>query len=179
MQPEKGNPALYVVREVQLDLTLVAEVLETGDQHTLVSQLFEPIKQGELPVKGIISDAQESIRLAVEQAWPDKPHQTCQFHCLQQAGRPSFKVDRRMKTELKKKLRGRLNRARVAIKALADTDPYRVVLLKYVQHLHFTLLSKGSLPFDFGGLKMVQELATLHASLNRARQKGGITCLTV
>ncbi len=178
MQPEKGNPALYVVREVQLDLTLVAEVLEKGDQYTLVSRLFEPIKQWALPVKGIISDAQESIRLAVGQAWPDKPHQTCQFHCLQEAGRPSFKVDRRMKTELKKKLRGRLNRARATIKALAETDPYRVVLLKYVRHLHFTLLSKGRLPFDFGGLQMVQELASLHASLNRARQKGGMACLT-
>ncbi len=83
-----------------------------------------------------------------------------------------------MKTELKKKLRGRLNRARATIKALAETDPYRVVLLKYVRHLHFTLLSKGRLPFDFGGLQMVQELASLHASLNRARQKGGMACLT-
>ncbi|MBV7326744.1 hypothetical protein KFU94_00500 [Chloroflexi bacterium TSY] len=34
MQPEKGSPALYVVREVQLDITLMAEVLESGTHKT-------------------------------------------------------------------------------------------------------------------------------------------------
>jgi hypothetical protein len=177
MQPEKGNPALYVVREVQLDVTLVAEILETGDHQTLATELLEPIQGWGLAVKGIISDAQESIRMAVTQVWPGKPHQNCQFHCLKEAGRPTFEADRAMKTQLKKQLRGRLNRARQAIQDLPEADPYRPVLLKYVRHLRFTLLIGGLAPFELGGLRMVQQLTTLAASLGRAREKGGIGCL--
>ncbi len=93
MQPEKGSPALYVVREAQLGVTLRAEKLETGDHQTIATELLEPIKVWGLPIKGVISDAQESIRLAVSQVYPDKPHQNCQFHCLKEAGRPSYERD--------------------------------------------------------------------------------------
>ncbi len=82
-----------------------------------------------------------------------------------------------MKTQLKKKMRGRLNRARQAIKNLPEPDPYRPVLLKYVRYLRFTLLIRGLAPFELGGLRMVQQLTTLEASLCRAREKGGIGCL--
>ena len=176
MQPEKGNPALYVVREVQLDITLMAEILETGDHQTIATTLFKPIAAWGLPVKGIVSDAQESIRLAVAQSWPNKPHQNCQFHCLKEAGRPTFETDRALKTKLKKKLRGRINRARQTIKDLPETNPYRSVLLKYVQYLRFTLLVRSLAPFELGGVRMVEHLITLEASLSRSQKKGGIAC---
>ena len=179
MQPEKGNPTLYVVREAQLGVTLKAEILETGDHKTIANQLLKPIKGWGLPVKGIISDAQESIQMAVRLVWPDKPHQNCQFHCLKEAGRPTYEADRAMKTELKKKLRGRLNRARQTIKQLPEQDPYRSVLLKYVRYLRFTLLAKSLPPFELGGLRMVAQLTILEASLYRAKKKGGIGCLIV
>jgi hypothetical protein len=83
-----------------------------------------------------------------------------------------------MRTQIKKKLRGRLNRARRTIKTLLEADPYRPILLKYVRHLRFTLLARGLAPFELGGLRMVQQLTTLEASLCRAREKGGIVCLT-
>lgn len=175
MQPEKGNPALYVVREVQLGVTLRAEILETGDHKTIATELLEPIKGWGLPIKGIISDAQESIQMAVTLVWPDKPHQNCQFHCLKEAGRPTYEADRAMKTDLKKKLRVRLNRVRQTIKQLPELDPYRPVLLKYVRHLRFTLLAWGLPPFELGGLRMVAQLTTLEASLCRARKKGAST----
>jgi hypothetical protein len=174
MQPEKGNPALYVVREVQLDVTLMAEILTTGDHQTIAAELLEPIKGWAVPLKGVISDAQESIRMAVYKVWPDKPHQNCQFHCLKEAGRPTYEADRAMKTQLKKRLRGRLNRVRQTIKKLPEADPYRTILLKYVRHLRFTLLARGLPPFDLGGLRMVQQLTTLEASLGRAKKRGNI-----
>lgn len=90
MQPEKGNPALYVAREVQLDVTLVAEILESGDHKTIQAKLLDPIKGLSLPIRGVVSDAQEPIRLAVEQALPDVPHQNCQYHCLREAVRPTL-----------------------------------------------------------------------------------------
>ncbi len=179
MQPEKGSPALYVVREAQLGVTLRAEKLETGDHQTIATELLEPIKAWGIPIKGLVSDAQESIRLAVAQVYPDKPHQNCQFHCLKEAGRPSYERDRAMKTQLKKLLRGRLNRVRQTIQRLPENNPFRLVFLKYVRLLRFTLLVRGLPPFDLGGLRMVKQLTTLEASLQRARKKGGIVSLTV
>jgi len=174
MQPEKGNHALYMVRETQLDVTLVAEILKSGDHKTIKTELIEPVKQLGIPIRGVVSDAQEPIRMAVEQALPGVPHQNCQHHCLRMAAQPTFLADRAMKTDLKKKLRGRLATARRAIRRLPDDSPYRPVLLKYARYIRFTLLEGGTLPFDLGGLRMFDDLAAIEASLRRAREKGGI-----
>jgi len=52
--------------------------------------------------------------LAVARVYPDKPHQNCQFHCLKEAGRPSYERDRTLKKQLKKRLRGYVRRMRAA-----------------------------------------------------------------
>jgi hypothetical protein len=178
MQPEKGNPALYMVRETQLDVTMAAEILESGDHHTIKVQLIEPIQELGLPIRGVVSDAQEPIRMAVEQALPGVPHQNCQYHGLREAGRPTFLADRAMKTDLKQTLRSRLTTARQAIHRLPADSPYRPVLLKYARYIRFTLLEGGTLPFDLGGLRMFDDLTALEASLHRAQEKGGIDCST-
>ncbi|MBV7330526.1 transposase [Chloroflexi bacterium TSY] len=80
----------------------IAKNAKFGSTETLVSALLEPINEWEIPIKGIISDAQENIQLAVAQVWPNCPHQTCQFHCIKEAGRLTYALDRTMKTQLKK-----------------------------------------------------------------------------
>jgi hypothetical protein len=47
-----------------------------------------------VPVLGAISDAQESIQLAIAELWPTIPHQLCQFHVLREASRPIYEQDR-------------------------------------------------------------------------------------
>ena len=59
-----------------------------------------------MPVAGVISDGQPSIRKAVAQALPGVPHQLCQFHFLREAAHPVFEADRHAKKELKKGGRG-------------------------------------------------------------------------
>ncbi|MGI8748267.1 MAG: transposase, partial [Deinococcus sp.] len=59
-----------------------------------------------IPILGVISDGQRSIRNAVRQALPGVPHQLCQFHFLQEAARPIYEADRHAKVQLKKNLRG-------------------------------------------------------------------------
>src|SRR5213082_1896261 len=68
-----------------------------------VKQLLEPLK---VPVKGIISDGEETIRSAVAFVFPDVPHQLCHFHYLKDATKPLYEADRNAKTQLKKHLRG-------------------------------------------------------------------------
>src|SRR5207245_10107823 len=59
-----------------------------------------------VPVRGVISDGQVSIRNAVKAALPGVPHQLCQFHYLREAAQPIYEADRHAKKELKKQVRG-------------------------------------------------------------------------
>lgn len=53
LKPEKGSPALYVVRETQLGLTLKAEILESGDQQTIATELLAQSRTGGCPSRGL------------------------------------------------------------------------------------------------------------------------------
>jgi hypothetical protein len=112
MQPERGNRCLYIVRELQLGLTLMAESLDDGNHTTLSPRLLEPLKSLAQELKlswhGIVSDAQASIRLALQKSLPSVPHQVCQFHCLRAAGGLTFELDRNMKKRLKAAVRRQL-----------------------------------------------------------------------
>jgi transposase-like protein len=59
-----------------------------------------------VPVTGVVSDGQRSIRTAVAKALPGVPHQLCHFHYLREAAHPIFEADRHAKKELKKRIRG-------------------------------------------------------------------------
>jgi hypothetical protein len=90
MQPEKGNICLYIVRELQLDLTLLAENLNDGSDPTIRARLLQPLialaEEMDLSWHGVVSDAQESLRTAVAKELPGVPHQACQSHCIERPG---------------------------------------------------------------------------------------------
>lgn len=180
MQPEKGNTCLYIVRELQLDLTLLAENLDDSSAPTIRVQLLQPLKalakEMNLPLYGIVSDAQQSIRTAASQELPDIPHQACQSHCLCKAGELTFENDRNLKKRLKATFRQRLRRLEQRIERLPKTDPYRPVLADYANAMHSTLLEGGVAPFDLGGVQVFADLTALAASLARCREKGGTCC---
>ena len=182
MQPEKGNDCLYIVRELQCDVTLLAENLEDSTQTTLSQRLLTPLKALAadlgLSWRGVVSDAQESIRLAVAQALSGVPHQACQSHCLRDAGQLTFEADRAMKKDLKAAFRYSLARLRQRIQALSADDLFRPVLLDYADAMRSTLLEGGIAPFDLGGVQVFEALESLEASLSRC-QKKAITCCCV
>ncbi|MFN2305292.1 MAG: transposase, partial [Anaerolineales bacterium] len=182
MQPEKGNACLYIVREQQLGLTLLAENLEESSDETIRARLLQPLKalaqEMDLPWYGIVSDAQESIRSGVAKELPGVPHQACQSHCLRKAGEMAFNADRSMKKQLKASFRDRLRRLEKRISRLLETDEYRPVLADYADVMHSTLLEGGVAPFDFGGLRVFNDLAALAGSLARCQKKGAM-CFSV
>ena len=59
-----------------------------------------------MPIVGVVSDGQHSIRNAVATALPKVAHQLCHFHYLREAARPIYEADRHAKKELKKRVRG-------------------------------------------------------------------------
>ena len=183
MQPERGNKMLYLVREPQLGLTLVAEILDEGGHEILSEQLLLPLKEmmAELGVvcRGIVSDAQPSIRMAVANTLPEVPYQVCQAHCLRDAGQKTFEADRKMKKELKATFRRPIKRLRKRIQELAEQDQHRPILLNYAEALHALLLTGGLAPFDLGGVSLFTALDDLSQSLHRCQKKETTRCYNV
>lgn len=176
MQPEKGNRCLYVVRELQTRLTLLAEHVDESSQSSLSQHLFEPLKQlvtqlG-LEWRGVVTDAQTSLRLALAESLPGVPHQVCQFHCLREAGDWTFQTDRKLKKQLKTVLRQPLSTLQRRLSRLPETNPYRAVLVDYAEAIRTALLINGIAPFDLGGLSLFTALADLADSLVRCQKKG-------
>jgi hypothetical protein len=106
LQPEVGQEVLWVVREVLSGEVLLARSLLSSTEGDLVPLLREATVGLEVPVEGVVSDGERSVRNAVAEAFPGVAHQLCHFHYLRQAAGPMWEADRHAKKELKKRVRG-------------------------------------------------------------------------
>ena len=123
-----------------------------------------------LPVAGVVSDGQTSIRRAVEQALPGVPHQLCHFHFLREAARPIFEADRHAKTVLKTHVRGVRPIERAAEQA---NDPQAAVVQGYCAAVRSAITDDGHAPLAASRLKLKQRLEKITDSLERVAEKGG------
>ena len=173
LQPERGNEQLWVVREVLSGTVLGAANLQQASAAMLVP-LLQPIRTAGLPVLGVVSDAQESIRLAVAEVFPGVPHQLCQYHALREAAKPLWEADRHLLVELKKELRGMRDVEEQTRRPTEPepTDPTSTVVLDTVLALRQVVRERGTLPFDFAGVRAMDALDDLGASLDRCLGKG-------
>ena len=178
MEPEQGNEMLFVVREANLDLTLIAETLYSSRADLISRHLLEPVKALGLRIRAVISDADPNIRRAVEASLPDCPHQACQVHCLCEAGAPIFEADRAMKTDLRRDLRAKLRPISRELSQASQDDLQTAVLMDYCEALRDALRADGISPFKLAGLKLHDELQRLEQSLHRCQKKRNIvSCL--
>jgi hypothetical protein len=106
LQPDVGHEVLWVLRDCLSGEILLARSLLGATDADLVPLLTEVRDARPVPILGVISDGQQSIRKAVARALPAVPHQLCQFHYLRQAAKPIYETDRHAKKELKKAVRG-------------------------------------------------------------------------
>ena len=182
IQPDKGNETIYLVREVITGRLLHAQNVRTSDTETM-KQVFLPVIDLDVPVLGIISDAQQSIRDAIASLWPDVPHQTCQFHYLQEAARPIFEFDRAMRAKMRKTLTEKLRPLRPQIErriqSLAEVQTEEAhnerqqmqIIDSYVVAAQASCHVDGKLPFDYPGLKGYQALDALDQSLQQVKKR--------
>jgi hypothetical protein len=174
MEPEQGNEMLFVVREANLDLTLIAETLYSSRADLISRQLLEPVKALGFRIRAVVSDADPNIRRAVTASLPGCPHQACQVHCLCEAGKPIFEADRALKTDLRRDIRAKLRPISRKLSQSAPDDPRTGVLIDYCEALRDVLRADGLSPFELAGLKLYDELQRQETSLRRCQKKGGI-----
>src|SRR5947199_1562888 len=115
IQPEKGNETVYLVRDALTGRVLAAENV-TSSETAVMKTLLSPVVALGVKVLGTISDAQESELKAVEELWPQVPHQVCQFHVLRDASKTAFEADKALKTAMRKALQPKVRALRKQLK---------------------------------------------------------------
>ena len=111
LKPEKGNTALYVVRELKFGLVLQVTPLLSADHESLERRVLEPVKALGYRIRGIVSDDERAMILAAAHVFPGVRHQTCQSHCLREAATPIAEADQTFKKAIKQAIRGQIGRA--------------------------------------------------------------------
>src|SRR5437660_4288836 len=123
IQPEKGNETVYLVRDALTGRVLAAENV-TSSETAVMKALLAPVVALGVKVLGTITNAQESELLAVEELWPEVPHQVCQFHALRDAAQPAFEADKALKTAMRKRLQPKVREVREQSKQHLATGPH-------------------------------------------------------
>jgi len=167
LQPDVGHEVLWVIRDVLSGEILLAKSLLSARNQDLADLLLAVKASCPVPVAGVVSDGQHSIRKAVAKAFPGVPYQLCQFHYLREAAKPIYEADRHAKVELKKKARG----VRVIERKVEGrTDPEAEVVRGYCSAVRSALTDDGRPPLDASGLKLHGRLGAIVGSLVRAEK---------
>jgi len=170
LQPDVGHEVLWVLRDCLSGEILLARSLLGSTEAELAPLLREVAAALPVPIRGVVSDGQESVRNAVRAALPGVPHQLCQFHYLREAAKPVFEADRHAKVLLKKEVRG----VRPIERALEGREDAAATAARgYCLAVRSALTDDGRPPLCASGLKLHDRLAAIHASLGRVEQKGG------
>src|SRR5919197_4604019 len=169
LQPDGGQEVLCVLRDCLSGEVLLARSL-LSTTHTDLAGLLREVKQAlDVPIAGIISDGQLSIRRAVAYALPEVPHQLCHFHYLQEAAKPIYEADRHAKKVLKKHVRG----VRPLERAVEGrTDPEAEVIRGYCNAVRSALTDNGRPPLAAAGLQLHDRLNAITQSLERVEKRG-------
>src|SRR5258708_15633670 len=176
LQPDVGHEVLWVLRDVRSGEVLLARSLLSateGDLAPLLEEVRDALAgrhpEDAIPIRGVISDGQHSIRKAVARALPGVPHQLCQFHYLylREAARPICEADRHAKKELKKRVRG-VRPIERELEGRSDGEAEAV--RGYCLAIRSALTDDGRPPLAASGLKLKSRLEAVPTSLERVQR---------
>lgn len=178
IQPDKGNETVYLVRDVLTGRVLAAEQVRESSTPT-IKQLLAPVVALGLPIRGAITDAQESLIQAVAELWPGTPHQLCHFHYLREASRLMYEADRAVKVAVRKVIQPRVRDLRLQLErgappADAVEGAQLAVLADYAVGVQTAVNRDGTTPLHYAGAAMDTALTAIATSLEEVAQKGAL-----
>src|SRR5262245_33564600 len=175
LQPDVGHEVLWVLRDCLSGEILLAKSLLSSTAKDLAGLIAQVKKALPVPITGVISDGQESLRKAVAQALRGVPHQLCQFHYLREAAQPIYEADRHAKKELKKRVRGirKIERAAAEETDEGEEDAESEIVRGYCAAVRAALTDDGLPPLAASGLKLHDRLSRIAASLGHVAALAG------
>jgi hypothetical protein len=169
LQPDVGHEVLWVLRDCVSGEVLLARSMLSATEVDLAALIQEVKARLPVPIEGVISDGQHSIRNAVASSLPGVPHALCQFHYLREAGHPVYEADRHAKKELKKRVRG----VRAIERGIEGRDdPIAQVIEGYCSAVRSALTDDGRPPLAASGLQLHERLSAISDSLDRVGKRG-------
>lgn len=175
--PEKGKETVYLVRDALTGRVLAAENV-TSSETAVMKALLTPVVSLGARVLGTISDAQERERVALQDRWPEVPHQVCPFPVLRDASKKAFEAEKQAKTALRKHLYPKVREGRTQIKkhlstaSLPEATPL-AVLDDAATGIMTALTTDGLQPFPSATVQATAMLDESEASLAGLAKKGG------
>jgi hypothetical protein len=165
LQPDVGHEILWVLRDCLGGEVLLAKSLLSATIRDVAGLLAEVRDALPVPITGVISDGQDTLRKAVAQELPGVPHQLCHFHYLREAARPIYEADRHAKKELKKRVRGvrTIERKTEGEEAAAEAE----IVRGYCAAVRAAVTDDGRPPLAAPGLVLHDRLEAIAASLDR------------
>jgi hypothetical protein len=170
LQPDVGHEVLWVLRDVLSGEVLLARSLLSSTRDDLAKLIGEVKGALPVPIAGVISDGQDSLRKAAKKALAGVPHQICQFHYLREAAKPIYEADRHLKVQLKKHVRGVRPIER---KLEGRSDEEAQDIRGYCAAVRSALTDDGRPPLEASGLKLQGRLSAIAESLGRVARKRG------
>ena len=170
LQPDVGHEVLWVLRDCLSGEVLLAKSLLSATIADLSALLVQVRDALPVPITGVISDGQDTIRKAVSRTFPGVPHQQCHFHYLREAARPIYEADRHAKKELKKRVRGVRQLER---QAEAEDDAAAEIVRGYCAAVRAALTDDGRPPLVASGLRLHERLEQIAARLDRVVTQAG------
>jgi hypothetical protein len=166
LQPDVGHEVLWVLRDCLSGEILLARSLLSSTAKDLARLITDVQTALPVPITGVVSDGQDSIRKAVQKALPGVTHQLCHFHYLREAAKPISEADRHAKKQLKKRVRGIRPIERQAEQAAAE-EPEAAIVRGYCAAVRAALTDDALPPLSGAGLKLHDRLSRIAASLDR------------
>jgi hypothetical protein len=175
LQPDVGHEVLWVLRDCLSGEILLAKSLLSSTAQDLAGLITQVQQALPVPITGVVTDGQESLRKAVAKALPEVPHQLCHFHYLREAAKPIYEADRHAKKELKKRVRGiRPIERQAEKKAEAEEDDEEAEIVRgYCAAVRAALTDDGLPPLVASGLKLHDRLSRIAASLDHVAALAG------
>ncbi|NEU79937.1 hypothetical protein [Nostoc sp. UIC 10630] len=123
--------------------------------------LLEVTNTLNVPIEGVVSDRQQSIRQAVRVALLSIAHGLCHYHYLKEAIIPIYEADRHAKKELKKKVRG----LRDIERSVVNEDKDLATIIKdYCSAVRSSITNDGHPLLEASGLKLQENLTLIEQS---------------
>ncbi len=181
LQPDVGHEVLWIFRDCLSGEILLATSLLSSTATDLADLIDQVRRALPVPITGVVSDGQESIRKAVAKALDGVPHQLCHFHYLREAAKPIYEADRHAKKELKKRVRGIRPIERAAEKEAeaeaeegeGEANAEAEVVRGYCAAVRAALTDDGLPPLAASGLKLHDRLSRIAASLDHVAALAG------
>jgi hypothetical protein len=170
LQPDVGHEVLWLLRDCLSGEILLARSLLSATEADLSALLREVHDSLPVPIVGVISAGQQSLRRAIAATLPAVPHQLGQFHYLRDAALPIFEADRHAKKELKKRVRD-IRPVERRLEGRGDDDA--TATPGYCQAVRSALPDDGRPPLAASGLKLADRLEAIHGSIERVGAKRG------